>query len=103
MMEDMRMQAKGKSLGNLIGAMEEDDAKSIPSLTLKITSGQEGIEVEKIAGEGEVEGDKESETEKEMDNGMEENSPYPKEDGEEGSPDAFAMLIAKKKKEKQGY
>jgi len=109
MMQDMKMQARGKSLKDLVGAMEEDDAKSIPSLTIKISAGAEGIEVEKVGGEGEVEGAEEAETPgakpgEEMDDAASEDmgASMPDGEGDDSGRSAFEMLIEKKKKEKEG-
>ena len=83
-MEDMKMQARSKSLGNLMNVMEEDDANSIPAVVLKITAGPGGIEIEKQGGEGEERIGEEDSMEHA---GMEEGGPK----------GAFEMLIAKKK------
>lgn len=120
-MKDLMMKARGQSLKDLVSTMEEDDAKSIPTLMLKITAGPEGIEIEKTGGEGEVESDEQETEGMETENESEtegEGMPTatevetPEEDKAEGGemnepashlphagPDAmFEMLIAKKKK-----
>lgn len=123
MMNDMNLHARGQSLKDLVGAMEEDDAKSIPTLMIKITSGPGGIHVEKTGGDGEVandmmEGNPEHEAgetpeqeKEEMAAGdtespashMEVIEPNDESNDISGGPEsAFEMLIAKKKKIKDG-
>jgi hypothetical protein len=129
-MENLNLKARGESLKDLTSAMEEDDAKSIPTLMLRITSGPEGIEIEKGNEDGSFSSMKEG-TPEEEGNELESGTPE-QEKGEnelgipeskqgvdgvasqdmgsempEGEPDdsgrsMFEMIIAKKKKEAEG-
>ena len=93
MYEDMEMGARGKSLQNLIGTMEKDDAKSIPSVMLKISAGPQGIEIEQEGGESEMEDGMESHYDTADSIDAQENGMKPPMKG-----NGFDMLIAKKKK-----
>jgi|WetSurMetagenome_2_1015567.scaffolds.fasta_scaffold240888_2 hypothetical protein len=123
MMDNMKMQARGKSLKDLVGAMEEDDAKSIPTLVLRISAGPEGIEIEKGNSDGtftsegadtetpaEDMGEIESGTFEKEGNGEETDgvasqdmgSAMPESEPDDSGRSMFEMLIEKKKKEKEG-
>lgn len=100
-MDDLNMQARGQSLKDLMGAMDEDSARSVPAIMLKITAGPSGIEVEKTGGDGELnDGD-----EKEL--GAEPQAPDQSGNGPTppqsmGGGNAFEELLARKKQERQG-
>jgi hypothetical protein len=119
-MHDLNLKARGQSLNDLVGAMEEDDAKSIPTLMIRITATPEGIEIEKSNPDGsfsktESEGEEKNEIESEepeMEAGENEigkpeaeqemGAEMPENESADSGQSAFEMLIAKKKKEKEG-
>ena len=130
-MENLNLKARGKSLNDLVGAMEEDDAKSIPTLMLRISAGPEGIEIEKGNPDGtftKTEGTPEEEGSElesgspeqeksenelgvpeekqgaEMDGAASQDmgAEMPEGEGDDSGRSMFEMIIAKKKKEAEG-